>query len=98
MGTTSGGETSRIGLARILLKIRNTDSKVVFLDEPTASVDAKTKDDIARLIQREKKSRPEVTFIVISHDTDFIAKLSPDLEIQMVGGRVEQIEGSETKK
>lgn len=97
MGTTSGGETSRIGLARILLKIRNTDSKVVFLDEPTASVDAKTKDDIARLIQREKESRPEVTFIVISHDTDFIAKLSPDLEVQMVGGKVEQIEDSERK-
>ncbi len=89
MGTTSGGETSRIGLARILLKIRTTDSKIVFLDEPTASVDAKTKDDIARLIQREKGSRPEVTFIVISHDTDFIAKLSPDLEVRMTDGKVE---------
>ncbi len=91
MGTTSGGETSRIGLARVLLKIRNTNSRIVFLDEPTASVDDKTKYTIANIINREKQSRPNVTFIVISHDKDFVSKLNCDIEVKMEKGKVEQI-------
>ena len=54
-GDTSGGETSRIGLARTLLKIRNADTKLVFLDEPSASVDAETKVLLAQLITKRKR-------------------------------------------
>lgn len=88
MGTTSGGESSRIGLARVLLKIRNSDSKMVFLDEPTASVDEETKNDIAEILNREKRDRPKVTFIVISHDKDFVSKLDCNIETKMKKGRV----------
>ena len=80
---TSGGETSRIGLARVLLKIRNSDSKIVFLDEPTASVDKKTKKDIAEIINNEKSKRPETTFIVISHDESFVKMLNCDIEVKI---------------
>ena len=64
-GKTSGGETSRIGLARVLLKIRNSNCRLVFLDEPTASVDKTTKKDIAEIINKEKIKMPQTTFIVI---------------------------------
>ena len=84
---TSGGETSRIGLARVLLKIRNSDSKIVFLDEPTASVDKKTKKDIAEIINNEKIKRSETTFIVISHDESFVKMLNCDIEVKMEKGR-----------
>ena len=84
---TSGGETSRIGLARVLLKIRNSDSKIVFLDEPTASVDKKTKKDIAEIINNEKSKRPETTFIVISHDESFVKMLNCDIEVKMEKGK-----------
>jgi len=85
---TSGGETSRIGLARVLLKIRNSDSKIVFLDEPTASVDKKTKKDIAEIINNEKLKRPETTFIVISHDESFVKMLNCNIEVKIEKGKI----------
>jgi len=85
---TSGGETSRIGLARVLLKIRNSDSRIVFLDEPTASVDKNTKKDIALIINKEKLKRPETTFIVISHDESFIKMLNCNVEVKMEKGKI----------
>jgi len=87
-GKTSGGETSRIGLARVLLKIRNSDSKLVFLDEPTASVDAATKKDIADIINKEKIKKPNTTFIVISHDEKFIEMLNCTIKIKMDKGKI----------
>lgn len=87
-GKTSGGETSRIGLARVLLKIRNSDAKLVFLDEPTASVDKATKKDIAEIINREKAKRPGATFIVISHDEKFVEMLNCDIQVRMEKGKI----------
>jgi len=87
-GNTSGGETSRLGLARVLLKIRNADSKVVFLDEPTASVDKATKKDIAKIINDEKLKRPGTTFIVISHDEKFVEMLDCNIKVKMDNGKI----------
>lgn len=87
-GNTSGGETSRLGLARVLLKIRNSDLKVVFLDEPTASVDEKTKNDIAEIINSEKIKKPDTTFIVISHDGQFVEMLNCGNKIEIERGKV----------
>lgn len=87
-GKTSGGETSRIGLARALLKIRSSDTKLVFLDEPTASVDKATKEDIAKIINREKAKRPDTTFIVISHDGEFVSMLNCDAQLRMRKGKI----------
>ncbi len=87
-GKTSGGETSRIGLARVLLKIRNSDCRLVFLDEPTASVDEATKKEIADVINKEKVRRPETTFIVISHDKQFVEMLNCDIKVKMEKGKI----------
>ncbi len=85
---TSGGETSRIGLARTLLKIRAEKSRVVFLDEPTASVDPKTKLDIARILNEEKSKHPETTFVIISHDNEFLDLLDLDQNITSERGKL----------
>jgi ABC-type transport system involved in cytochrome bd biosynthesis fused ATPase/permease subunit len=87
-GKTSGGETSRIGLARVLLKIRNSDCRLVFLDEPTASVDEATKKDIADVINKEKEKRPGTTFVVISHDKQFVEMLNCNIKIKMEKGKI----------
>jgi ABC-type multidrug transport system fused ATPase/permease subunit len=89
MGTTSGGETSRIGLARAILKMRKNHSRIVFLDEPTASVDEETSIKIADIINMEKKKNPEVTFISISHDKNFNDNLESSMSIKMEKGNVE---------
>jgi ABC-type multidrug transport system fused ATPase/permease subunit len=85
---TSGGETSRIGLARTLLKIRTEKSRVVFLDEPTASVDPKTKFDIARILNEEKAKHPETTFVIISHDNEFLDLLDLDQNVTSERGKL----------
>ncbi len=87
-GKTSGGETSRIGLARVLLKIRNSDCRLVFLDEPTASVDEATKKDIAEIINKEKARKPETTFVVISHDRPFVEMLNCNIKVKMEKGKI----------
>lgn len=89
VGTTSGGETSRIGLARAILKMRKNNSRIVFLDEPTASVDEKTAMKIAEIINVEKKRNADVTFISISHDRNFNEKLETTLPVKMKNGKIE---------
>jgi ABC-type multidrug transport system fused ATPase/permease subunit len=88
IGTTSGGETSRIGLARVLLKMRKSASRIVFLDEPTASVDEETAAEIARIINAEKKENPEVTFISISHDKNFREMLDTTQVLKIRKGKI----------
>lgn len=66
----SGGERQRVALARALIH----DPKWVFLDEPTASLDASNRDrliDLIKWYQREKG----VAFLIATHDQE-LAKAS----------------------
>ncbi len=57
----SGGQQQRIALARVFLK----DPPVLFLDEPTASLDAIAAEQIKSAIDAVKKDR---TVVIISHN------------------------------
>jgi ATP-binding cassette subfamily C protein CydC len=56
----SGGERQRIALARVLLK----DAPIVFLDEPTANLDALTEQSVWRSILQTTAGR---TVLVVTH-------------------------------
>ncbi|HEV7347856.1 ABC transporter ATP-binding protein [Telluribacter sp.] len=77
----SGGQQQRIAIARLFLK----NPPVIFLDEPTASLDAITTEQIKESLDAVKKDR---TVVIISHnisqimDADHIYVLS---EGQVVG-------------
>lgn len=86
-GTTSGGETSRIGLARILLRTRSKNAKLVILDEPTASVDEDMMQEIVVIINKERQARPDVTFVVISHDRAFREQLPVTQTVLLKNGQ-----------
>lgn len=88
LGSTSGGETSRIGLARAILKLRKNNSRIVFLDEPTASVDKKTEKELAKIINIEKRQNPEATFISISHSDHFREMLDTTMTVEMQDGKM----------
>ncbi len=60
--TLSGGERQRIGIARSLYK----RASVVFLDEPTSSLDSKTEREIVKLLDKLNKDN-NLTLIMISH-------------------------------
>lgn len=63
----SGGEIQRISIIRSLLK----DPKVIFLDEPTGSVDASNAEIIFSMLKKLSHTK---LIIVVSHDTELVKK------------------------
>ena len=77
----SGGQQQRIAIARLFLK----NPPIIFLDEPTASLDAIATEQIKASIDAVKKDR---TVIVISHSISQI--IDSDIIYALKDGRVEQ--------
>ena len=77
----SGGQQQRIAIARMFLK----NPPIIFLDEPTASLDAIATEQIKASIDAIKRNR---TVIIISHSISQI--IDSDVIYTMKEGRVEQ--------
>jgi tungstate transport system ATP-binding protein len=82
--TLSSGETQRLGIARALA----IGPEILFLDEPTASVDEENTAIIESIIGDLKKERRTMV-IMTTHDKDQAARLADTL-LFMTGGRVEE--------
>jgi putative ABC transport system ATP-binding protein len=61
--TLSGGQQQRVAIARALI----TEPEVVFADEPTASLDLCTAEDVLELLRRAADELGQ-TIIVVTHD------------------------------
>lgn len=68
--TFSGGEQQRINLARALV----VPSRLLILDEPTASLDNESKKSVVALLQDMK--RKGTTMIGVFHDVDIMEQLA----------------------
>ncbi len=66
----SGGQKRRVAIAGVLV----LEPKVLVLDEPTAGLDPKGRDDIFELISNLQK-RLGITVILVSHSMEDIARL-----------------------
>ena len=77
----SGGQQQRIAIARMFLK----NPPIIFLDEPTASLDAIATEQIKNSIDAIKKDR---TVIIISHSISQI--IDSEMVYALQKGRVEQ--------
>jgi tungstate transport system ATP-binding protein len=82
--TLSSGETQRLGIARALA----IAPEILFLDEPTASVDEENTAIIEAIIRDLKKERRTMV-IMTTHDKDQAARLADTL-LFLSGGRIEE--------
>jgi tungstate transport system ATP-binding protein len=82
--TLSSGETQRLGIARGLV----IEPEILFLDEPTASVDEENTGIIESIIQAMKKGG-RTTVIMTTHDREQAERLA-DVMLVMKDGMIEQ--------
>jgi ABC-type polar amino acid transport system ATPase subunit len=80
----SGGEAQRVAIARALA----VDPHVLLMDEPTASLDAARRGDLAATLrQLANQGR---TIIIATHDAEF-ARACSHRELTVQGGRVHDV-------
>jgi ABC-type lipoprotein export system ATPase subunit len=77
----SGGEKQRIAIARAIIH----KPKVLFADEPTASLDSKRSKDVMILI-RELTKTLKITTLMVTHDEEMLTYA--DHVIKMSDGRI----------
>jgi methyl coenzyme M reductase system subunit A2 len=84
----SEGERHRVALAQVLIR----EPRLVILDEPTGTMDPLTKIDVKHSIMHARDEMEE-TFIVVSHDMEFVRDICDRLAL-MRGGKIVQIGGT----
>jgi len=81
----SEGERHRVALAQVLIR----EPKIVILDEPTGTMDPITKIDVKHSIMHSRDEIDE-TFVVVSHDMEFVHDICDRLAL-MRGGKIVEI-------
>ncbi len=89
--TLSGGETSRVALARALL----SDPDLLLLDEPLSTIDLDRKRDLLPYLERILDDHP-LPMLYVTHDFTEVARLCTDALVLRVGnvlasGRVDEV-------
>ncbi len=83
--TLSSGETQRLGIARALA----IGPEVLFLDEPTASIDEENAEIVEGIILNMRREAG-TTIIITTHDKDQAARLADRVVMMHDGGIVQQ--------
>jgi tungstate transport system ATP-binding protein len=78
--TLSSGETQRLGIARALV----IGPEILFLDEPTASVDQKNTKIIENIILNMKRDRT-TTVVITTHDREQASRLADSMLLMNEG-------------
>ena len=79
----SGGEKRRVAIAGVLAM----EPSIIVLDEPTAGLDPRGREDLLRQIQRLHKDR-DLTVVFVSHNMAEVARLAQRLVVMDQGGIV----------
>jgi peptide/nickel transport system ATP-binding protein len=83
--TLSGGQAQRVAIARALM----LSPQLLFLDEPTASLDKSTRSEVLGLFARLKEELG-LTLVFVSHDLDSVREVTDRVLVMRQGAVVEQ--------
>ncbi|HLB71548.1 MAG: methyl coenzyme M reductase system, component A2 [Candidatus Methanoperedens sp.] len=76
----SEGERHRVAMAQVLMK----EPRILVFDEPTGTMDPVTKIEVAKSILHARKEVGE-TFMIVSHDMDFVAQVCDRAALMRLG-------------
>ena len=79
-GTLSGGEKTKLALAMLMVGRNN----LLLLDEPTNNLAPPSRESVADALSDWKGS-----IVFVSHDTEFVERLSPTKVLLMPDGQVD---------
>ena len=82
-GALSGGQKKLLDLGRALM----ARCSVVLLDEPGAGVNATLMNQIVSIIKEMNRTR-DVTFLIVEHDMDLIARICAPVIVMVEGRRL----------
>jgi alpha-D-ribose 1-methylphosphonate 5-triphosphate synthase subunit PhnL len=82
--TFSGGEQQRVNIARAMI----SRPRILLVDEPTASLDLKTKDAVIEMLLDLK--RAGTTVILITHDEHTLTKMA-DRSLYLENGLIKEV-------
>jgi alpha-D-ribose 1-methylphosphonate 5-triphosphate synthase subunit PhnL len=82
--TFSGGEQQRVNIARAII----ARPRLLLVDEPTASLDLKTKDAVIDMLLDLKKAGTSI--ILITHDEHTLTRMA-DRSLHLEGGRLKEV-------
>jgi alpha-D-ribose 1-methylphosphonate 5-triphosphate synthase subunit PhnL len=82
--TFSGGEQQRVNIARAMI----SRPRILLVDEPTASLDLKTKDAVIEMLLDLKRAGTSI--ILITHDEHTLAKMS-DRSLHLENGLIKDV-------
>lgn len=80
----SGGQRQLLALGKVLL----TKPQLLLLDEPTKGIDAISKENLVSLLRGLSK---HMTIVVVSHDLEFVAKISDRISM-IFNGQMESVD------
>ena len=79
----SGGEKQRVAIARAIIH----QPKLLFADEPTASLDSRRSTEVMELIRNLSLER-NITVLMVTHDEDML--VYADRIVEMKDGKIKE--------
>lgn len=84
--TLSGGQKQRVAIARALAK----NPEVLLFDEPTSALDPEMVKEVLNVIESLREENKNITMIIVSHEMDFVNKVSDRIFV-FEKGKVKEI-------
>ena len=91
--TLSGGQKQRVAIARALAK----NPEVLLFDEPTSALDPEMVKEVLNVIESLREENKNISMVIVSHEMDFVNKVSDRIFVFEKGKVKEIIDNSSNR-